>query len=62
LARTGHGTGAYRNLVGRHEGKRPLGRPRRRWEENIEMDFQEVGYGAWTGLIWLKAGTGDGCL
>jgi len=40
--------GVYRVLVGKPEGKRPLGRPRRRWEDNIKMDFQEVrsgGYG-----------------
>jgi hypothetical protein len=37
--------GVYRFLVGRPEGKRPLGRPRRRWEENIKMDLQEVGCG-----------------
>jgi len=37
--------GAYRVLVGRPEGKRPLGRPRRRWEDNIKMDLQEVGCG-----------------
>jgi len=36
---------AYRVLVGRHEGKRSLGRPRRRWEDNIKMDLQDVGYG-----------------
>ena len=35
----------YRILVGKSEGKRPLGRPRRRWEDNIEMDLQEVGLG-----------------
>ncbi|KAJ4447786.1 hypothetical protein ANN_09794 [Periplaneta americana] len=35
---------AYRVLVGRPEGKRPLGRPRRRWEDNIKMDLREVGY------------------
>jgi len=34
---------AYRVLVGKPEGRRPLGRPRRRWDENIKMDFQEVG-------------------
>ena len=62
MARTGHRTGAYRNLVGRHERKRPLGRPRRGWEENIKMDLQDVGYGAWTGLRWLVTGTGDGSL
>ena len=35
--------GVYRVLVGKYEGKRPRGRPRRRWEDNIKMDFQEVG-------------------
>jgi hypothetical protein len=35
----------HRVLVGKPEGKRPLGRPRRRWEDNIQMDFQEVGEG-----------------
>jgi hypothetical protein len=35
--------GAYRDLVGKPEGRRPLGRPRRRWEYNIKMDLQEVG-------------------
>jgi hypothetical protein len=59
LARIGDRTGAYRNLVGRHEGNKPLGRPRRRREENIKMDLQELGYGAWTGLIRLRTGTGD---
>jgi hypothetical protein len=37
--------GVYRVLVGKHEGKRQLGRPRRRWEDNIKMDLQEVGCG-----------------
>ena len=43
----------YRVLVGKPEGKRPLGRPRRKWEYNIKMDLEEVGYGVCTGLIWL---------
>jgi len=43
VARMGEGRGVYRVLVGKSEGKRPLGRPRRRWEDNIKMDFQEVG-------------------
>jgi hypothetical protein len=43
-------------------GRRPLGRPRRRWEDNIKMDLHEVGWGAWTGLIWLGIGTGGGLL
>jgi len=37
----------YRVLVGKPEGKRPLGRPRRRWEDNIKMDLQEVGCGCY---------------
>jgi hypothetical protein len=47
---------AYRVLVGKSEGKRPIGRPRRRWEDNIEMDIQEVEWGTWTGFIWLRIG------
>jgi len=50
-----------RDLVGKPEGKRQLGRTRRRWED-IKMDLQEVGYGAWTGLIRLRIGTGGGHL
>jgi hypothetical protein len=41
----GEKRGKYRVLVGIREGKRPLGRPRRRWEDNINMDLQEVGFG-----------------
>jgi hypothetical protein len=37
---------AYRALVGKPEGRRPLGRPRRRWEDNIKMDLRDVGWGA----------------
>ena len=43
VARMGQGRGVYRVLVEKPEGKRPLGRPRRRWEDNIKMDLQEVG-------------------
>ena len=45
VARVGEGRGVYRVLVGKPEGKRPLGRPRRRWEDNIKMDLREVGGG-----------------
>ena len=45
VARMGERMGVYRVLVVKHEGKRPLGRPRCRWEVNIKMDLQEVGYG-----------------
>ena len=49
--------GVHRVLVGKPEGKRPLGRPRHRWEDNIKMDLQEVG-GVETGWSWLSIGTG----
>jgi hypothetical protein len=58
VARMGEGRGAYRILVGRPEGRRPLGRHRCRWEDNIKMDLQEVRWGTWTGFIWLRIGTG----
>jgi hypothetical protein len=57
VARMGEGRGAYRILVGRPEGRRPLGRPRRRTEDNIKMDLQK-----WDGLIWLRIGTTGGLL
>jgi hypothetical protein len=52
------GRGVYRVLVGKPGGKRPLGKPRSKWEDNVRMDIQEVGWGSWTGLIWLRIGTG----
>jgi hypothetical protein len=42
VARMGQGRGVYRVMVGKPEEKRPLGRPRRKWEDNIKMDIQEV--------------------
>jgi hypothetical protein len=50
----------YKVLVGKPEGKRPLGRPRRRWEDNINMDLRKWNVGAWTGLSWLRIRTGGG--
>jgi len=52
MARMGEEMGVYRVLVGKLEGKRPLGRPRRIWVDNIRTDLQEVGYGYmdWIGL------------
>jgi hypothetical protein len=52
----------YRFSVGRPEGRRPLGRSRHRWEDNIKMDLKEWDGEAWTGLIWLRIGTGGGLL
>jgi hypothetical protein len=62
VARMGEKRGAYRILVGRPEGRPPLGRARHRWEDNIKMDLQEVGWGEWTGFSWLRTGTGGGLL
>jgi len=55
VARMGQGRGVYRVLVGKPEGKRPLGRPKRRWEDNIKMDLQEV-----EGRLWGLDGVGSG--
>jgi hypothetical protein len=56
VARMGEERGVYRVLVGKPEGKRPLGRPRHRWVDNIRMDLQEVGCGHvdWIGLAQDK--------
>ena len=51
VARMGEERGAYRVLVGKPEGRRPLGRPRRRWVDNIRMDLQEVGCGY---MDWIR--------
>jgi hypothetical protein len=48
-------------LVGKPERKRPLGRPRRRWEDGIRMDLTEIGlWGVWIGFGWLRTGTSGG--
>jgi hypothetical protein len=51
VACIGEGRGVYRVLVGRFEGKRPLGRPKRRWEDNIKMDLREIGI---DGANWIQ--------
>jgi hypothetical protein len=51
VARMGEGRGVYRVLVGKPEGKRPLGRPRHRWEDNIKIDLREIGI---DGAIWIQ--------
>ena len=58
VARKGEDRGVHMVLVGKPEGKRPLGRPRRRWEDNIKMDLREVGGGRgdWTGLAQDRDG------
>jgi hypothetical protein len=53
---------AYKILIGKPEGKRPLGRQRRGWEDGIRMDLRETGSGVWIGFDWLRIGTGGNLL
>jgi hypothetical protein len=55
VERMGERRGVYRVLVGKPEGKRPLGRPRRRWEDNIKPDFRETGI---DGANWIRLAQG----
>jgi hypothetical protein len=59
VARMEEKKGVYRVLVGKPRGKRPFGKPRRRWEDNIKIDLQE---GVRTRSVWLRIGTGGGHL
>jgi hypothetical protein len=52
----------YKVLVGKPEGKRPLGRPRRMWKDEIRMDLREIDFGVWIGFDWLRTETGGGLL
>jgi hypothetical protein len=52
VARMGEVRGAYNILVGRPDGRRPLGRPRRRWEDNIKIDLREIGFGDVDWIHW----------
>jgi len=61
VARMGEKRGVYSVLVGKSEGRRPLGRPRRRWVDIIRMDLQ-WDVGIWTGLGWPRIETGGGRL
>jgi hypothetical protein len=58
VARVAQSGGAYRISLGKHEGSRPLGTPRSRWEDNIKMDLRDVGWEVLTGSISLRIGTG----
>jgi hypothetical protein len=66
MRRAGHvvrmGVRRIQGFGGKPEGKRPLGRSRSRWEDNIKMDLQDVGCGVWTRLSWLRIVTGGGHL
>jgi hypothetical protein len=59
----GGGEKCIQHFGGKPDGRRPLGRPRRRWEDNIRMDFGEVGFGNvdWIGFIWLQGQVAGSC-
>jgi len=57
VAHMGESRGVCRVLMGKIVGKGPLGAPADRWEGNIKMDHQEVGWGVWTGSVWLRVGS-----
>jgi hypothetical protein len=60
VARIGEGRGVYRVLIGRPEGKRPLRRPRRRWEDYIKRDHREIGTDGGNGFSWLRIWSSGG--
>jgi hypothetical protein len=60
VARMGKERKVYKVLVGKSEGKTPLGRPRRRWKDGIRMKLREIGWGS--GSSWLRVGAGGGLL
>ena len=62
VARKGEERGVYRVLVGKPEGERPLGRPRRRWVDTIRTDLQGWDVSIWAGLDWPRIETGGGRL
>jgi hypothetical protein len=62
IAWMGEMRNSYNIVVGKSEGKRPLVRSRRRWEDNIRMNLKEIGLGVWTGCTWLSIGTSGGLL
>ena len=60
VARTWNRRNVYRVLVGKPEGKRPLGSPRRRWKGNIKANFQDLSISTWTRLSWFSIGKAGG--
>jgi hypothetical protein len=62
VKRTGEGRDVYSVLVGRPEDKKLLGRPRRRWEDNLKMDLREIGSMGRTGFSWLRIESSGGLL
>jgi hypothetical protein len=61
VARKGEERKVNKVLVGKPEGKRPLGRPSRKWENGIRMDLREIGWKVWIGFDWLRIRTSGEC-
>jgi hypothetical protein len=61
-ARMGEERNVYRVLMGKPKGKRPLERPRRRWEDRLKMDLREIDWGVWSGFAWLRIGIAGGLM
>jgi hypothetical protein len=62
VARMGEGRNVYRVLVGKPEGKRPLGKQRCRWDDGLKVDLREIGGGVWSGFTWFRIGIVGGML
>jgi hypothetical protein len=62
VAHVGEDRKVYRVWVEKPEGKRKLGRPRRRWEDDIRLDLKEIVWELWSRFTWLRTGTGGGLL
>jgi hypothetical protein len=62
VARTGEERKVYKVLAGKPEGKRPFGRPRRRWDDGTRLDLREIAWGVWIRFDWIRTGTGGGLL
>jgi len=60
-SRRKHGGEVHTAFCCTNQRERPIRRPTRIWEDNIKMDIQELGCGAWSGLIWLRIRTGGSC-
>jgi hypothetical protein len=57
VACMGEGSSMYTVLVGKPQGKKPLERPKCRWEDGIKTDLGQIGWGVWSGFTWLRIGT-----
>jgi hypothetical protein len=62
VARMGETRNAYRILMGKPEGRRPLGRPRRGWVDNIKIDLRKIDWMVWSESVWFGIGTSGGLL